>query len=84
MGKVMEAFCLKNKEKLNNNNMVVSGRGSSKIRGEVVLMKKNVMDFTDIRASFTDRIFELLGKGVSMQLISNNQPEPAGSFSNIC
>ncbi|PQQ09332.1 linoleate 9S-lipoxygenase 5 chloroplastic [Prunus yedoensis var. nudiflora] len=76
MGKVMEAFCLKNKEKSINNNMAVSGR-SSKIRGEVVLMKKNVMDFTDIRASFTDRIFELLGKGVSMQLISKNQPEPA-------
>lgn len=80
MGKVMEAFCLKNKEKPNNNNMVVSGGGCSKIRGEVVLMKKNVMDFTDIRASFTDRIFELLGKGVSMQLISKNQPEPAGQL----
>lgn len=79
MGKVMEAFCMKNKEKSNNNNMVVSG-GSRKIRGEVVLMKKNVMDFTDIRASFTDRIFELLGKGVSMQLISKSQPEPAGQL----
>lgn len=79
MGKVMEAFCMKNKEKPNNNNMVVSG-GSRKIRGEVVLMKKNVMDFTDIRASFTDRIFELLGKGVSMQLISKSQPEPAGQL----
>lgn len=78
MGKVMEAFCLKNKKKPNNS-MAVSG-GSNKIRGKVVLMKKNVMDFTDVRASFTDRIFELLCKGVSMQLISKNHPEPAGQL----
>lgn len=33
-------------------------------------MKKNVLDLTDMKASFLDRVHELLGKGVSMQLIS--------------
>ncbi|KAK0606947.1 hypothetical protein LWI29_006777 [Acer saccharum] len=41
-----------------------------KIRGTVVLMKKNVLDFNDIKASFLDRIHELFGKGVSLQLVS--------------
>ncbi|KAK3190024.1 hypothetical protein Dsin_029585 [Dipteronia sinensis] len=41
-----------------------------KIRGTLVLMKKNVLDFTDIKASFLDRIHELFGKGVSLQLVS--------------
>ena len=34
------------------------------IRGTVVLMKKNVLDFTDFRLSIIDRVYELVGKGV--------------------
>ena len=48
---------------------------SKKIKGSVVLMKKNVLDFNDIKASLLDRIHELFGKGVSMQLISSVHPD---------
>ncbi|KAJ9128560.1 hypothetical protein P3X46_034877 [Hevea brasiliensis] len=41
-----------------------------KIKGTVVLMKKNVLDFNDFHASVLDRVHELLGQGVSLQLIS--------------
>ncbi|KAI3469558.1 hypothetical protein Pfo_026221 [Paulownia fortunei] len=41
-----------------------------KIKGTVVLMKKNVMDATDLGASVVDRFHELFGRGVSLQLIS--------------
>ena len=41
-----------------------------KIKGTVVLMKNNVLDFNDFHASVLDRVHELLGKGVSLQLIN--------------
>lgn len=47
------------------------GRTSKKIKGTVVLMKKNVLDWTDLGASFVDRVYELLGRGVSLQLIGS-------------
>jgi linoleate 9S-lipoxygenase len=40
-----------------------------KIKGSVVLVKKNIMDVTDAGASFLDRLYEIFGKGVSLQLI---------------
>ncbi|CAK8544656.1 unnamed protein product [Lathyrus sativus] len=40
------------------------------MRGKVVLMKKNVLDFNDFSASIIDDIHELLGKKVSLQLVS--------------
>ncbi|CAK8544648.1 unnamed protein product [Lathyrus sativus] len=40
------------------------------MRGKVVLMKKNVLDFNDFSASIIDNIHELLGKKVSLQLVS--------------
>lgn len=46
-------------------------RTRKKINGTVVLMKKNVLDWTDLGASFVDRVYELLGRGVSLQLISS-------------
>ncbi|MCL7029019.1 hypothetical protein MKW94_013693 [Papaver nudicaule] len=47
------------------------------ISGTVVLMKKNVLDFTDFRSSLLDRVDEFLGEGVSLQLVSavNGDPE---------
>ncbi|KAF6135085.1 hypothetical protein GIB67_040396 [Kingdonia uniflora] len=51
-----------------------------KIKGSVVLMKKNVLDFNDINASVLDRIHELLGKGVSLQLISAVNGDPANGL----
>ncbi|XP_027367454.1 linoleate 9S-lipoxygenase 5-like isoform X2 [Abrus precatorius] len=47
------------------------------VKGRVVLMKKGVLDFHDIKANVLDRIHELLGRGVSLQLISATTPDPA-------
>ncbi|KAK7337783.1 hypothetical protein VNO77_18370 [Canavalia gladiata] len=55
------ANALSNDEKKSNGN---------RIRGTVVLMKKNVLDFNDFSASLLDRLHEFVGKGVSLQLIS--------------
>ncbi|KAH0768218.1 hypothetical protein KY285_004089 [Solanum tuberosum] len=43
-----------------------------KVKGKVVLMKKNVLDFTDIKAAVVDEVIELLGEKVSFQLISSS------------
>ncbi|XP_038721220.1 probable linoleate 9S-lipoxygenase 5 isoform X2 [Tripterygium wilfordii] len=70
--KVLKTFCA-------NPKTMVKGEVNEtkkKIRGTVVLMKKNVLDFNDVKASLFDRVHELLGKGVSMQLISANQVDP--------
>ncbi|XP_010488264.1 PREDICTED: linoleate 9S-lipoxygenase 5, chloroplastic-like isoform X2 [Camelina sativa] len=48
-----------------------------KIEGEVVVMKKNLLDFKDVMASLLDRVHELLGRRVSLHLISSLQPDPA-------
>ncbi|KAK4798209.1 hypothetical protein SAY86_030535 [Trapa natans] len=53
------------------------GRRKEKIKGTVKLMKKNVLDMTDVKASIFDRIHELLGRGVRMQLISSDRLDPA-------
>ncbi|KAK9933360.1 hypothetical protein M0R45_020559 [Rubus argutus] len=71
---VMETICVKKTNEKPNQKV----SGSKKIRGTVVLMKKNVLDCKDITASLLDRIHEFLGKGVSMHLISATHPEPAG------
>lgn len=47
-----------------------NGSSAKQITGTVVLMKKNVLDFNDFNASVLDRLHELLGKKVSLQLIS--------------
>ncbi|KAG2401436.1 linoleate 9S-lipoxygenase [Vigna angularis] len=39
-------------------------------------MKKGLLDFHDIKANILDRIHELLGRGVSLQLISATSPNP--------
>ncbi|KAK9919844.1 hypothetical protein M0R45_028419 [Rubus argutus] len=47
-----------------------------KIKGTVVLMKKNLLELNDLKASFMDRVGELLGKVVSFQLISSVNTDP--------
>lgn len=47
-----------------------------KIKGIVVLMKKNTLDMHDLTASLLDRVYELLGKRVSLQLISAVHTDP--------
>ncbi|KAL6188766.1 hypothetical protein ACLB2K_040157 [Fragaria x ananassa] len=71
----MDTVCLKK----NNEKPNLKVSESKKIRGTAVLMKKNVLDFNDMKASLLDRIHEFLGKGVSMQLISATHPEPAAN-----
>ncbi|XP_073133793.1 linoleate 9S-lipoxygenase 5-like [Henckelia pumila] len=48
----------------------------TKIRANIVLMKKNVLDATDVGASILDRFYEVFGKGVSLQLISSDKFDP--------
>ncbi|XP_042517026.1 probable linoleate 9S-lipoxygenase 5 [Macadamia integrifolia] len=60
-------------------NNLQCGKGDKKkkkIKGSVVLMKKNVLDFNDLHASVLDRVHEFLGKGVSIQLISAVHCDP--------
>ncbi|GMH07750.1 hypothetical protein Nepgr_009590 [Nepenthes gracilis] len=45
-------------------------KSAKKINGTVVLMKKNVLDFNDFNAEVLDRVHELLGQKVSIQLVS--------------
>ncbi|WCJ43140.1 Linoleate 9S-lipoxygenase 1 [Euphorbia peplus] len=54
----------------NGNKKIKSEKEKKKIKGSVVLMKKNVLDFSDFNASLLDGIHEVLGHGVSLQLIS--------------
>ncbi|KAK6243127.1 hypothetical protein QUC31_009536 [Theobroma cacao] len=53
---------------------------SGKIKGTVVLMKKNVLDFNDFQASVLDGVHELLGKRVSLQLISAEKGDAANGL----
>lgn len=55
-----------------------------KIKGTVILMKKNVLDFNDFHASFLDGFHELLGKGVSFQLISSQLVDDGEFFISFC
>lgn len=52
------------------------GIRKKKIKGRVVLMKKNVLDLNDFSASVVDRLDEFLGRKVSLQLISSVNADP--------
>ncbi|KAF3625834.1 putative linoleate 9S-lipoxygenase 5 [Capsicum annuum] len=49
-----------------------------KVKGRVVLMKKNVLDFTDVTASVLDGVLEFLGQRVSFELISTSLHDENG------
>ncbi|KAF5199345.1 Lipoxygenase [Thalictrum thalictroides] len=57
-------------------NRLENGLEKRKIKGSVVLMKKNVLDFNDFQASFLDRVDEFLGNKVCLQLISSTNAHP--------
>ncbi|KAM3375001.1 putative linoleate 9S-lipoxygenase 5 [Capsicum galapagoense] len=61
---------------------VISGKNDDgkKLKGTVVLMKKNALDFNDVNASFLDGVLEFLGKRVSLQLISSVHGDPANGL----
>ncbi|XP_062214879.1 putative linoleate 9S-lipoxygenase 3 [Phragmites australis] len=48
----------------------------ARIKGTVVLMRKNVLDLNDFGATIIDGISEFLGKGVTCQLISSTLVDP--------
>ncbi|KAK4491091.1 hypothetical protein RD792_001813 [Penstemon davidsonii] len=50
---------------------VIIGTNNSKINGVVVLMKKNFLELNDIRESVVDRVDEIMGRKVALQLISS-------------
>lgn len=61
----------------------ISGRSEDngkKVKGTIVLMKKNVLDFNDVNASLLDGVLEFLGKRVSLQLISAVHADPGNHF----
>ncbi|XP_022742693.1 probable linoleate 9S-lipoxygenase 5 [Durio zibethinus] len=47
------------------------------IRGTVVLVKNNVFGFNTIHTTVADSVFELIGKGVTLQLVSADNADPA-------
>lgn len=55
----------------------------STIKGTVVLMKKNVLDLNDLGASVLDRLHELVGNKVSLQLISSVNVDPGQYFTYL-
>ncbi|KAK3146378.1 hypothetical protein QOZ80_3BG0265360 [Eleusine coracana subsp. coracana] len=54
----------------------LKGKNNARIKGSVVLMKKNVLDLNDFGASLIDGFGEFLGKGVTCQLISSTLVDP--------
>ena len=58
----------------------INGDGK-KIKGKVVLMNKNVLDFNDIGGSLLDNLHELVGQSVTLRLISSVHSVYAGALS---
>lgn len=76
---IAEILCVKPKTKKKTKKTMeedVKKKKTMKIEGEVVVMKKNLLDFKDVMASLLDRVHELLGRRVSLHLISSLQPDP--------
>jgi linoleate 9S-lipoxygenase len=59
-----------------------TGDSKMKIKGTVVLMKKNVLEFNDFPASVLDLGHELLGQRVSLQVISAAKSDPPGIYNS--
>lgn len=78
--KLLNVVCGRNHDTTDENNCNNNHTNGKKVRGTVVLMKKNVLDLTDVGASFLDRVHEVFGKGVSLQLISADHAEPGISL----
>eukprot|EP01018_Ginkgo_biloba_P021021 Gb_04786 [translate_table: standard] len=55
----------------------------NKIKGLLVLQKKNVLDLHDIHAGIIDNISELLGNRVSLQLVSTSDVDPKSGTGHV-
>lgn len=80
LNKILETVCGSSKSK-SIEEKSFNEKKRKKIKGRVVLMKKNVLDTTDPGASVLDWLYELFGKGVSIQLISSVHCDPGDPFS---
>ncbi|KAK2997622.1 hypothetical protein RJ639_041662 [Escallonia herrerae] len=74
--KILETTCGKSE----SNGIEYNGSDERTIKGTVLLMKKKVLDLNDHGASLLDRVHELVGKGVSIQLISAAHCDPANGL----
>lgn len=54
----------------------LTGNKNARLKGSVVLMRKNVLDLTDFSATIIDGVTEFLGRGVTCQLISSTVVDP--------
>ncbi|CDO99039.1 unnamed protein product [Coffea canephora] len=72
LGKLLETVCGKNRD----TPIEIENGERPKIKGTVVLMKKNILDVKDVGASILDRLHELFHRGVSIQLVSADQIDP--------
>lgn len=55
--------------------------GKKKIKGKVVLMRSNVLDFTEFHSTILDNIAELLGSGIVINLVSATEVDRDCKFS---
>lgn len=62
----------------------ITGEKGKKIKGSVVLMRKNALDFNDFTSSALDTVSEFLGGGISVQLVSATNADQSGQFSPSC
>uniref|UniRef100_A0A0D9VXV1 Lipoxygenase n=1 Tax=Leersia perrieri TaxID=77586 RepID=A0A0D9VXV1_9ORYZ len=54
----------------------LTGSSKQRLKGTVVLMRKNVLDLNDFGATIIDGLGEFIGKGVTCQLISSTAVDP--------
>lgn len=52
-------------------------KGTVQVKGTVVLMQKNVLDFNDLAGNVIDGLFDILGQNVSFQLVSQTVGDPS-------
>ncbi|XP_024964101.1 probable linoleate 9S-lipoxygenase 5 isoform X1 [Cynara cardunculus var. scolymus] len=55
----------------------------TKVKGKVVLVKKNLLDFNDLGASILDRAHELFGQRISIQFISATHADRRSSDKSL-
>jgi linoleate 9S-lipoxygenase len=52
-------------------NLTGASKDHGRLKGTVVMMRKNVLDLNDFGATIIDGVSELIGKGITCQLISS-------------
>ncbi|XP_039018249.1 linoleate 9S-lipoxygenase 6-like [Hibiscus syriacus] len=62
------------------NDISGSNTSTKTITGSVVLVKKNFLDLTSMTSTVADGLFEFLGNGVTLQLVSAQNSDPANGY----